>query len=276
MSFKTAIIYRDMNRDMFHNAFCVGLNKHGVTHDKYKHSTNKVLSNHYDLICFWAWRYESIIKTQRNRGKDVLVLERGYFNDRFKYTSLGFNGLNGHADFLNKNMPDDRWNKHGVPVKEWKNGGGNILIMGQVPGDASIKNYNLTQKYNEVVNEIRRYTDRPIIFRPHPIAAKRGRGIPVKDVKISSNSLDKDLKSAWCTVSINSNSGVDSVLAGVPAFTLDKGAMAYQVTSQDLSKIEQPYKPDRTQWLSNLGYTQWTTDEMASGEAWEHLKRKYK
>jgi hypothetical protein len=31
--------------------------------------------------------------------------------------------------------------------------------------------------------------------------------------------------------------------------------------------------PPREQWLNDLAYTQWTLEELKSGEAWKHLFR---
>jgi hypothetical protein len=39
------------------------------------------------------------------------------------------------------------------------------------------------------------------------------------------------------------------------------------------STFEEPlYRGDREQWLHEMSYKQWSLDEIASGEMWEHLK----
>jgi hypothetical protein len=69
-------------------------------------------------------------------------------------------------------------------------------------------------------------------------------------------------------VTFNSNSAVDAVLAGVPAYVEDEGGMAFDVASHTVGEI---HRPDRAQWAHDLAYCQWTVDEMASGATWEHL-----
>jgi hypothetical protein len=90
---------------------------------------------------------------------------------------------------------------------------------------------------------------------------------------VSTQPIEEDLKGAHAIVTFNSNAAVDAVIAGIPAFAMDQGSMAWDVTEHDLARIEQPIRPDRDQWAAELAYTQWTQDEMARGWAWHHLFR---
>jgi hypothetical protein len=47
-----------------------------------------------DAICCWGWRRG---REWFAKGYDVLVMERAYLDNRFVWTSLGWNGLNGRA-----------------------------------------------------------------------------------------------------------------------------------------------------------------------------------
>ena len=51
--------------------------------------------------------------------------------------------------------------------------------------------------------------------------------------------------------------------------------MAYPVSNKYIRDIESPQTFDRTQWLYNLGYTQWREDEIAEGKCWQHLSMRY-
>ena len=68
-----------------------------------------------------------------------------------------------------------------------------------------------------------------------------------------------------------SNSGVEALLEGIPVFAFDDGSMAWSVCNRSLTDIESPSLPDRTQWLNDLSYAQWTLGEMKEGLAWRHL-----
>jgi len=89
------------------------------------------------------------------------------------------------------------------------------------------------------------------------------------------NGLEKDLENCWCVVTFNSNVGVDATLAGIPVITHDKGSMVYNITSHDISTINNPYIPNdelRQQWAYDTAYAEWSPDELKSGEAWQHIK----
>jgi hypothetical protein len=251
------------------NAFGVGLKKHGLD-VVYGH-------NHplpVDLSVTWSAKKHKINKAMADRGKDVLVLEHGYFGDRENvFCSCGFNGLNGRAEFLMPIVkPRDRWEKHkdAAEVKPWRTTPGEyVLLLGQVAGDASVQNLPPTW-YGEIAAKARGVFGLPVVFRPHPKARAT---TTVDGTETRLGGLQDAFKNAHCAITWNSNSGVDAVLAGVPTFTFDEGSMAWAVTLHKLS--EDLHRPDRDIWLRHLAYCQWTVEELESGEAWEFLRTKY-
>lgn len=238
-----------------------GMRRHGI--DPEFSDTRSV--EPCDLAVFWGHRHADQIRQQKAAGKRCLVMERGYFGDRFEFTSLGFDGLNGRADFRNADVPGDRWARHGFDIPPWKEGGEYVLLMGQVEGDASLAHVDIQQWYRETAEKIRATTDLPIYFRRHPLGQyPRGLGLPALNAD-----LRDELAGAACVVTFNSNSGVDAALAGVPVIACDAGSMAWPVAGHEPGQIE---RPDRTEWLHRLAYCQWTRDEFESGEAWDHLR----
>lgn len=226
-----------------------------------------------DLAVFWAHKQQAIITAQRQAGRDYLVMERGYFGDRFSMTSLGFNGLNGHAQFHNQNSPGDRWQQHGQPVQAWKGEGEGevIVLMGQVPTDASLKNCPDYRGWvHKAANEAARAYGRKVYFRPHPHPAASSFRPNLPPI---GGSLDSALARAFAVLVWNSNSGVDAVLAGVPLICADAGSMAYPMATHQIG--DPLVRPDRFQWLNDLAYTQWTNGEISNGDAWNHLRQHY-
>src|SRR5262245_54193080 len=234
-----------------------GLNRHGIT--------AKIHSAFVpcDVAVFWGHRQHQIIANQKRAGAHYLVMERGYVGDRFLWTSLGFDGLNGKASF--PEAPDSkRWDKYFAKyMKPWHNGGRYALIMGQGRGDASLEGVNFDEWIWKTVKQVQALGYEPI-FRPHP-------NYPQQLVKFArlDGSLSEALELAKMVVTYNSNSGVDGVLAGVPTVAMDPGSMAWDVTSHDPSYL---VTPDRAEWCARMAYTQWDPEEMRSGLAWEHLK----
>tara|TARA_Y100001938_G_scaffold103724_1_gene141606 strand:- start:11795 stop:12706 length:912 start_codon:yes stop_codon:yes gene_type:complete len=208
---------------------------------------------------------------QKKQNKKILILERGFVK-REQYYSIGYNHQNGHADFKNELMPPDRWNKIEKEIKPYRSKGEHILLCGQLPSDTSVQDIDYNNWLRDIVKEITKYTDRPIIFREHPQLRPKHR-IHLEGVFYSNNKyLEQDFKNCWAVVSYNSNSLVEAALAGIPGFAFNKGSMAWTVSNRDLSNLENPNLSfDRNQWAYNLAYTQWTREEMEEGKAWSHL-----
>lgn len=236
---------------------------------EYKPSDVAVVMGVYKKFVKASYGRGEVIKQQQAAGKDCLILETGYINRGDSMTNhyaLGWNGLNGRADFKNHNMPSDRSAKLGH-MKEWR-GGSHVLLCGQVPWDASCDFTDHVQWLNEAAMNIRAVSKRKVIFRPHPKAP-----VPkVGNVTYSSGGpIEGDLKDAHCCVTFNSNSGVDALINGVPLFAFDVGAMGYQVANRNWLSLEKPDKPDRSQWYNDLAYAQWRPDEFV--DAWKHVLR---
>ena len=204
-----------------------------------------------------------VIQRQRQNNRDVLVLETGYINrgdGENHHYAAGFNGLNGRADFKNKNMPGDRFFSLGIEVKPYREGK-NIVLCGQVPWDASVDHTDHIQWLSDAFRLIRMNSGRPVIVRHHPNVSRPAR------------TFLEDISDAYAVVTFNSNSGVEALIEGVPVFAFDEGSMCWPVCNKSFGVLSSPARPDREQWLNDLAYAQWTPDEMKEGLAWKHLFR---
>lgn len=200
-------------------------------------------------------------------------------------------------------------------IKSFRNTGDYILIMGQVEYDSALielydkgfRNFNDYTEY--LIKIIRKHSDRKIVFRPHPKMILNSNIIGISDVKIKEfkelekawhnkykdieislnftndtsfkslhggKGLYSDLLKAYCVITFNSNSSVESIIEGIPTFTMDPTSPAYDVGFHDLSKIENLNEPlNLTSWLNKLVYTTWNDQEIRSGEAWDHYRSVY-
>lgn len=244
------------------------------------------LDRSFDAAVCWGWRRGLAIRTA-NPTLPVLVMERGYVGDRFHWTSLGWNGLNGRAVFPPFPLDADgatimrRWTESGhdaywqpwykQDVRDPHSMGyeksGYALILGQVPSDMACRDISLAYHYRKWESELLS-AGYDVKFRPHP--QTRGREIGISRRRHTSGTLAQDLAGAKFTVSWNSNASVDSVLAGVPSVTLDEGSMAWAVTSHKLS--HPVTMPRRTEWAAQLAWCQWQPSELTDGSAWRAVK----
>lgn len=145
--------------------------------------------------------------------------------------------------------------------------GRRILIAPPSPKSLGVWNIQQDQWVQEIITEIKKYTDRPIYVR-----VKRSR-----KERFTNDTIEEDLANdVHCLVTYNSVAAVDALISGRPAFTLGPNA-AGALCLKDLSLIESPYIPttdEREAWLRHLSYSQFTFKEMIDGVAWRILNPK--
>jgi len=236
-------------------------------------------------------------------NKPFLVSESEPFRDYPGWLRFGWNGYGWNdANCNNNNVGPERWNKFesktGIKFKDWKSQGGDIIIMGQKEGDSALvrlydKGYKSFYDWVlDIIKQIRKYSDRRIIIRPHPRGLDNGLKRTKKIVKALDNvfltenvkrggnqggeSLLSDLSRAHCVITFNSLSAIEAVVQGIPVFALDPGSMVWPIAHKDLSQIENlKYDIDMQDWKNKIAYTFWNRHEVKSGETWAHLKPVY-
>jgi len=243
----------------------------------------------------------------RYSGKPYICAESAVFrrnmpnypNPRAYHRFSWWSYFHDEGEYNVKDCPPDRWNRvqseQNIEIKDWHQPGDAILLLLQRPGDSSLK--NLLKKHktydaflSHTLTEIRKYTDRKIIVRLHPARIERQLEIidrcHLKNFELSQNNtgagllnggdgLYQDFNRAWAVIGFNTNALTESACEGIPTFSLCPSSMAWPVSNKSLSKLEKPDVFDRQQWLNNLAYCQWRTDEIEQGLPWQHLKSLY-
>lgn len=230
-------------------AMAAGLIRHGV---EVRYGTWDV-PEPCDVAVVWGAKQSRVFAA----GRPVLVMERGHLPDRMLMTSVGWGDLGRRGRYPTAPDGGARWQaRYAGLMQPWATRQGYALIIGQVPGDAALRGLDIAAWVEQVAATLgaRGWTVR---FRPHPLAARPGAP------------LAEDLAGAAIAVTFNSTAGVEAVLAGVPTVTLDAGAMAWPVAAHALS--DPPTRPAREAWAWDLAWTQWSVEEIATGEAWAHV-----
>jgi len=216
-----------------------------------------------------TWPKREIL--ERHEGRSLIVVESA-FTLRGQYYAIGFGGIHGGADFRNEDSPNDRWQQMRVRTKRWQRRpkGAPVIVCGQLPRDTNVQETDHIGWVNDTVDY---YLERdiPVRFRPHPrIHDPRVYGIP--EALWDQQKLGKTLKEARCVVTWNSTTGVDALIAGVPVIACGYGSVSRPMASDRLDPDFLRF-PSRRQFFANLGYAQWTLDEMREGLPWRHLTR---
>ena len=272
MKFNLWTQYGALNSKPVFEAFAEGCKRLG-------HTVTTNDTNGIDVIWSVLWNgrmlgNEKIYHTNKKLGKPTIVLEVGGIV-RGTTWKVGLDGINRTAYFGDKDNDRTRADNLGLVCKPWRSNGDFILICGQ--HDKSLQWQEMPRMSNwflDTYDQIRKVTDRPILFRPHPRCRlehiERGlRHVHRQEPKQligTYDDFDIGFNDVWATVSYSSNPGIHSIIEGVPAF-VSPSSLAYDV-GNDIDfwhDIEDPLMPDRTQWLNDYAWTEFTIEEISQG-----------
>jgi len=234
-------------------------------------------------------------------GKPRIVIEQAVFRKNIdfdkpetNYYKVGLNHFTyNEGKFFNHNSPSDRWKRiqkeQGIEIKPWRHDRYDdskyILLLLQNPIDTSLNPlYERGEKYEEwvskTIKQIRNITGKRIKVRLHPRFQSRFEKFDLSEADMISNNYDgwnksnggnslyEDFKKAWACVTFSSNAATEAVCEGIPVINLDNSSFSWPVSYHTLDILTDPVircNFDRTQWLYDCAYTQWTLDEINSG-----------
>jgi hypothetical protein len=270
LKFSLFVNYGALNSKPVFSAFKTGIEQHG-----HSFVLNEMDA---DVAVIWSMLWSGRMKPNkqvwehyRNKNKPVIILEVGAL-DRNNLWKIAINSIDNTGYFGPTNNSNSRKNKLKLFEKPWRQSQ-NIIIACQNSNSYLWSNMLSQDTWlNNTINEIKKFTDRSIIIRPHPrfpVNIKRSDVIVQSPRKISntydSYDFEESLKSAWALINYNSNPAIISAINGIPVF-VDKTSLAFPVGNISFSNINNPQMPDRTQWLNDIAYTEWTLEEIESGE----------
>jgi len=232
---------------------------------------------------------KSVAEFQKNNGNHTLIVDSNLFNykDANKsktYSRFSFDGVFPTTGNYFWDNPDPiRWQKIsrdlGISLKDWQTNGSHILICTQRNGGWSMKGLDVISWLKNTITEIKKYSSRPIVIRPHPgdRFARSYLSSFSSVCTISNNEyIWQDFINAHAVVTYNSSPGVAAAIEGIPVFVTDpnpKVSQACDVANTNLSLIENPKVFDRQLWIEKLSMCHWNREEISNGEAWAHVRK---
>jgi len=234
-------------------------------------------------------------------GKPRIVVEQAVFRKNIdfdkpetNYYKVGLNHFTyNEGKFFNHNSPSDRWNRiqkeQDIEIKPWRHDRYDdskyILLLLQNPIDTSLNPlYERGEKYEEwvskTIKQIRNITGKKIKVRLHPRFQSRFEKFDLSEADMVSNNYDgwnksnggnslyEDFEKAWACVTFSSNAATEAVCEGIPVINLDNSSFSWPVSYHTLDILTNPVIEcnfDRTQWLYDCAYTQWTLEEINKG-----------
>jgi hypothetical protein len=204
-------------------------------------------------------------------GRTFYYMDSGYFGNLISAKNpMGFkkwhrivkNDLQ-HGDIVSR--PSDRWLKMDLPLEPRRYGSRIVLAA---PDEKPCKFYGIDQSawIEQTIDVIKQHTDRDIIVRMRASS---------RDQRVRQDPLHRLLtQDVHALVTYNSNSAVESIMKGVPAFVLAPSHAAMPVANTDLKYIDDPYWPDSEKifrWACHLAYGQFSVKELQDGTAYRIL-----
>lgn len=259
-----------------------------------------------DVAIIQGWQHEvgkdaahlrlrqAVIDHQLLRKKFVCTADSNLFlyanktNSPHHYLRYSLNGIFPNTGiYFDRIIDPNRWQQiskdTGIVLENKKLYGKNILICCQRNGGWSMGKLDVIDWLNNTIKEIRKYSDRPILVRPHPGDKKAANYLnpknnllkPFLNVEISkiNTPLETDLKDTWCVVNHNSSSIVGPIIKGYPAFITDpEKSQCKDVANTNFKYIERPLEFDRLSWLERISMFHWKFSELEDGSAWKHIR----
>ena len=234
-------------------------------------------------------------------GKPRIVVEQAVFRKNIdfdkpetNYYKVGLNHFTyNEGKFFNHNSPSDRWKRiqkeQNIEIKPWRqdryDDSKYILLLLQNPIDTSLNPLlERGEKYEEwvskTIRQIKNITGKKVKVRLHPRFQSRFEKFDLSEADMVSNNYDgwnksnggnslyEDFKKAWACVTFSSNAATEAVCEGIPVINLDNSSFSWPVSYHTLDILTNPVIEcnfDRTQWLNDCAYTQWTLDEINKG-----------
>lgn len=249
-------------------AFKEGLNNVGIQWNT--HDMTADVAVIWSVV--WAGRMaqnKAVWDHFRAQGKPVIVLEVGMLQ-RGQTWKMAVNGTGSNA-FHGIGFDSNRPDKLGLTVHPWKNNGSDILISVQRHDSQQWATQPPMDIWLEhIVSQLRQLTERPIVIRSHPRQSCKipwgcvtDKPIPIPGTYDDFNFMNSASR-AWAVINFNSGPGAQAIMSGIPAF-VDSTSLAAPVGNLDITDIENPRRPDRSEWIIKLAHTEWTINEISTG-----------
>tara|TARA_Y100001936_G_C16041143_1_gene651634 strand:+ start:891 stop:1802 length:912 start_codon:yes stop_codon:yes gene_type:complete len=225
----------------------------------------------------------------KSAGKPVIVLEVGAIKRNTTWR-CGINGITGDAYHGPTGNGDDRFKQFNLELQPWREQKGHIVICGQHDDSAQWQTHNNSSVAQWIYNTVESWraydTKSTFLIRPHPRNKfswqdlgppdRLGWSTISRPQKVDGTyddfDFDKVLENAKLVINYNSNPAIEAVLAGVPIMT-HESSRCWPVASP-IEYAEQYATPERQQWANDLCYTEWTEQELASGEPFKRIRPK--
>lgn len=214
-----------------------------------------------------------LFEMAKNQNLDVYYVDHAYFGRGYKDPQWMRITKNGFIQ--NLILPDANKSRYetyfDANFKDYSfTNKNNIVVL--PPSNVMSKAFNQSDWEKQTIEEIRKYTDRPIVVR-----RKDGPSIddllinPIrtKSQNVYERSLEEELNNAYCVVAFNSTVALDALKMGIPVIC-EKYCPAFPL-SHTFNQIENLKEKDRLRLFRSLACGQYTISEAAQIKTFNYL-----
>ena len=274
MKFKLYRNYGALNSVPVFDAFADGAKSLG----------HEIVDDDEDISVIWSVLWwgrmqpnQQVYQQCLNKGRPILIIEVGNLKRgmtwRISDQHINNFGIFGNSADLDSSRPQKLGIFLGSPMSKRKN---EILIATQHNRSLQWEGQpTMEQWIRNTIAQIKKYTSRRIVVRPHPRSQIREKFVDAVielPRKIPSSYDDFDINYNYhCVINHNSGPCVQAAINGTPVIC-DSSSLAYPV-SEKWENLENPQLPDREEWFLKLTHTEWTVDEIRQGIPLKRLER---
>ena len=190
-------------------------------------------------------------------------LDGAYFgNGKSKiFVRLTANGFQNTEKIIER--PPDRWKILDIKLENFSQGDELVIV----PPDRKICQIlqlgTIDEWCNNLIVEIRRYTDRPLKIRTRPNP---------RSERTTTNTFKEFIRNnTYCVIGYSSNALVEAAMFGIPVISLGHSATQslYEYGIDKMDSIKPADIDKKMSWLYHLSYCQFNRQELLSGFAWK-------
>ena len=268
---------------------------HYLKHDN-SHPDFQDLIKEYDIEALTSTTINRL-NNYRKQLKDTQTVVSGdanlfLYKDKTNphgYIRYSFNGIFPTTGiYCDTEIDPTRWQQISkdttIQLENYKTNGRHIVLLLQRNKGWSLKGTDVQQWTVNTINQLRKYTNRPIVIRTHPgdktartYILSLSRSLQhMRNVTISNigSALQQDLNNAWAVINHNSSAAVGPIIRGYHCFLTDPiDSQCAEVSNKDFSKIETPLEFDRQKWLERISMFHWKFSELEDGSCWNHMRK---
>jgi hypothetical protein len=263
------------------DAFLAGLRRHGDTGEMRVLTPDVQVAQDADVVAMCGVKSNERFHAHARAGIHTIMLDKGYTRHSvsgdiraWEYWRVAVDHHHPTHYLMREKRPTDRLNRLGLDLRPWRKSGDHIVLAGSSAKYHAF--YSLPDPTTWAKKMVRRFgrlaQGREIVYRPKTSWKEAE---PVDGATFQQGgSIEDALKGAHALITHGSNACFEAVLNGVPCMILgDAVARPISTTvEEEIEKLRMVSDAERQQWLANLAYCQWTQRELASGEAWEHIR----